>query len=131
MIKTLTLAALALTGMLAAAPALAQGTPMAGVPKQCFSPRDIRNFAAQDDYTVNLNLNIDRRDVYQLKTVINCPDVGIGAGLAYKTNSELVCGELDITLVTRTTRGLRECPVKSIRKLSVDEVAALPSRARP
>jgi hypothetical protein len=101
----------------------------AQAPKPCFSVRDIRNFAGQDDYTINLN--IARREVYQLKTTINCPDVGSGAGLAYRTQSALVCGPLDLTLVTRTPVGPRDCPVKSIRRLSAEEVAALPRRARP
>ena len=90
--------------------------------------RDIRNFAWQDDYTVNLN--IDRREVYQLKTIINCPDLG-GAGLSYRSSADVVCDGLDLNLVARTTRGPRECAVKSIRKLSPAEVAALPTRARP
>ena len=128
MIKTSALAAVLLAGLFAGGPALAQGTPKAGVPGQCFALRDIRNFAWQDDYTVNLNVR--RRDVYQVKTIINCPDIG-GAGLSYRSSSEVVCDGLDLTLVARTTRGPRECAVKSIRKLSPAEVAALPKRARP
>ncbi len=127
MIKTLSLAAVFLTGL--AGSVQAQGTPKAGVPRQCFAARDIRNFAGQDDYTVNLN--IGRREVYQLKTVINCPDIGSGAALSYKSSSEVICDGLDLTLVTRTPRGPRECAVRSIRRLTPEEVAALPKRARP
>lgn len=128
MIKTFATTASVLAALAAAAPAQAQGTPKAGAPSQCFALRDIRNFAWQDDYTVNLNVR--RRDVYQLKTIINCPDIG-GAGLSYRSSSDVVCDGLDLTLVARTTRGPRECAVKSIRKLSPAEVAALPKRARP
>ena len=128
MFKTLALAAVVLIGAAAAVPAQAQGTPKAGVPSQCFAIRDIRSFAWQDDYTVYLNIN--RRDVYQLKTIINCPDIG-GAALSYRSSSDIVCDGLDLILVARTTRGPRECAVKSIRKLSPAEVAALPKRARP
>jgi hypothetical protein len=129
MIKTFAITASVLAASAAAAPAQAQGTPKAGVPSQCFALRDIRSFAGQDDYTVNLR--IGGRDVYQLKTIINCPDIGGGAGLSYRSSSDIVCDSLDLTLVTRTTRGPRECAVKSIRKLSPPEIAALPKRARP
>ena len=110
-----------------AGPAAAQ--PSRNAPPQCFSQRDIRNYAAQDDYTVNLR--IGPRVVYQAKTVIGCPDIGYGAAIGYRSNSEFVCSELDLTLVTRTNRGPRECPLKSIRRLTPTEVAALPKRARP
>ena len=129
MLKTLAIGALFLTGLAPALPAAAQGTPKASVPRQCFALRDIRGFAAQDDYTINLNIN--RREVVQLKTIINCPDVGLRGDLTYRTSSDVVCDALDLTLVTRTTRGLRECRVKSIRKLTAGEAAALPKRARP
>lgn len=128
MIKALALAT-SLLPVLCAGTALGQGAPKADAPRQCFSTRDIRNFAAQDDYTVNLN--IARRDVYQLKTIINCPDVGLRGGLDFKAASEQVCGPLDMTLVTRTPIGPRECALKSIRKLTSQEAAALPKRARP
>jgi hypothetical protein len=128
MIKAVALSAFLLAG-LCAGTARAEGAASAGAPRQCFSTRDIRNFAAQDDYTINLN--IARRDVYQLKTIINCPDVGLRGGLDFKAASEQVCGPLDMALVTRTPIGPRECAVKSIRKLTAEEVAALPKRARP
>lgn len=125
MIKFLAFAAAA--GLFLALPAAAQPSPRAA--GQCFAQRDIQNYAAQDDYTVNLR--IGRREVYQVKTVINCPDAGFGAGLAYQSRGSMICDALDLTLITRSNFGPRECPVKSLRRLTPAEVAALPKRARP
>ena len=124
MIKTLVLAAL-LT--VPAAPAVAQPTPRP--PQQCFSTRDIRNVASEDDFTVNLRVGM--RDVFQAKTASVCPDVGSGPALAYRSYSSRICSETDMTLVTRGPFSSRDCPLASLRKLSPEEVAALPKRARP
>lgn len=125
MLKRLALAAL-LTGAVAAPPALAQAPKP---PQQCFSTRDIRNVAAVDDFTVNLRVGV--RDVFQAKTASVCPDVGFGPALAYRSFSSRICSETDITLVTRGPFSPRDCPLASLRKLSPEEVAALPKRARP
>ena len=126
MLKSLAFAAL-MTGALAALPAAAQPRPKA--PQQCFSTRDIRNVAAVDDFTVNLRVGV--RDVFQAKTASVCPDVGFGPALAYRSYSSRICSETDMTLVTRGPFSARDCPLASLRKLSAEEVAALPKRERP
>lgn len=122
--KTLAFAAL-LT--VTAMPAAAQRLP--SPPQQCFSTRDIRNVAAEDDFTVNLRVGV--ADVFQAKTASVCPDVGFGPALAYRSFSSRICSETDMTLVTRGPFSTRDCPLESLRKLSPEEIAALPKRARP
>lgn len=126
MLKALALTAV-LTSALAALPAVAQTSPKP--PQQCFSTRDIRNVAAADDFTVNLR--VGARDVFQAKTTGVCPDVGFGPALAYRSYSSRICSETDMTLVTRGPFSPRDCPLASLRKLSPEEIAALPKRARP
>jgi hypothetical protein len=116
---------LAIGAALLALPAAAQPAP----PRQCFSVRDIQNVAAQDAFTVNLRVRPN--DVFQAKTVVACPDVGFGPALAYRSYSERICSETDLTLVTRSSFGPRDCALQSIRKLTPEETAALPKRARP
>lgn len=124
MFKTFALAAaVALT----AVPVLAQPTPKP--PQQCFSTRDIRNVATVDDFTVNLR--VGARAVYEAKTASVCPDVGFGPSLAYRSFSSRICSETDLTLITRGPFSPRECPLASLRKLTPEQVAALPKRSRP
>lgn len=126
MLRTLALAALLISAV-GAMPAAAQPAPKA--PQQCFSTRDIRNVASVDDFTVNLRVGV--RDVFQAKTASVCPDVGFGPTLAYRSFSSRICSETDLTLVSRGPFSPRDCPLASLRKLSPEEVAALPKRARP
>ncbi len=123
MTKCLALAA-ALTGALIASQALAQPAP-----RQCFSQRDIQGVVAVDDFTVNLRTALG--EVYQAKTDIPCPDVGFGAALAYRSFSNRICSPNDMSFVTRGAFSPRDCPLKSLRRLTAEEVAALPKRARP
>ncbi len=128
MIRTAAFAAVAAAAALAlAVPAAAQPAPKAA--RQCFNQRDILNVAAQDDYTINLRIR--PTDVYQAKTVIGCPDVGLGAAVAYRSFSSRICTAADMTFVTRGPFSARDCPLDSLRKLNPDEVAALPKRGRP
>jgi hypothetical protein len=116
--------ALAAAAMLAGEAVAAQPAP-----RQCFSTRDIQTVAPQDDFTVNIGTW--SHDVYQAKTTTVCPGAGTGPALAYRSYSSRICSETDMSLVTGGPFGVRDCPLASLRKLTPQEIAALPKRARP
>jgi hypothetical protein len=115
---------------------LAQPT---GAPRQpkprpsCFWTDRIENFAAHDEQ--NLYLRVGVRDVYQAKLFSNCFEIGWVHRIALiSRGSSLICEgpNLDVDVVVRdVATGRQRCPVTSIRKLTPDEVAALPKDARP
>ena len=124
-------AALAL-GASAQPPASAGAAP----PKprsSCFWASRIENFAAVDEQ--NLYLRVGIHDVYQAKLFANCLDINWVHHLALVSRpSSLICEgpNLNVDVVVRDIGvGRQRCPVTSIRKLTPDEVAALPKDARP
>jgi hypothetical protein len=125
--------AAALAALAAAPPAFAgksPAEPAAGAHKQCFWTRDVNNFAAADERTVNVRVGV--KDVYQFEMLGRCPDVDWNQSVALVSRgSDYICSGLDAELVTHSPIGPMRCPVKNIHKLSPAEIAALPKRARP
>lgn len=127
----LTLIAVAATALTPAAWAAEPGKP---TPRRaCFTARDVNNFAAADDN--NLYVRVGVRQVYHLKMFGNCFDLSWvhALGLVSRGGS-FICegGNAGVDIVTRDPAlGPRRCPVSSIRKLTPEEVAALPKKARP
>jgi hypothetical protein len=117
---------------LASWPATAAAEPTTPAPtRQCFWARDVNNFAAETDRVVNVRVGV--RDVYQFEMFGLCPDVRWNQriGLVARGGGDRVCTGLDAELVVPSSIGPRRCPVRNIRKLTPEEVAALPRRARP
>jgi hypothetical protein len=110
------------------------GVPPLARPKpSCFWANRIENFAAVDER--NLYLRVGVRDVYQAKLFANCFEIDWvhHIGLVSR-GSSLICEgpNLDVDVLVRdVAAGRQRCPVTSIRKLTPDEVAALPKDARP
>lgn len=123
------LAALATAALaLAAAPQAAQAKP---APKrQCFHASSVNGFRAADEHTLYINVGV--RDVYQFEMFARCPDMNWNERLALVSRgSSWICSGLDAEVISRTPIGRQRCPVRSIRKLTSQEVAALPKRLRP
>ena len=97
--------------------------------RQCFTSRNVNNFAQQDHRTVNIRVGV--RDFYQLTTLQDCRDVGFAQGIALRSQSQFICSGLDVEIVVPESIGPRVCQVQSIRKLTDEEVKALPKRAQP
>lgn len=119
---------------LAAMLALAAAQASAAEPKpakSCFSAHNVSNFAVVDDRTVNIRVGV--KDVYRLDLLGVCPDIGGQNKLAIKAHgSSFICSPLDATLLAAGPFGrLQRCEVRQVRKLTPEEVAALPSRERP
>lgn len=132
-----------LTIILAAAAALlAQGAgpaalakPAAPAPKydrnQCFYTRNVTSFAAPDDKHVYVRVGV--RDVYRFDLMIPCLDVDWNQRIALVARaSPWICDGMDAEVVSHATGiGPMRCPVSHMHKLTAEEIAALPPRAKP
>jgi hypothetical protein len=123
---------------LAAAALLALGATTVDAAKKpsqdhCFWARNVTNFSAPNDHTVYVR--VGNRDVYELDLLGPCPDVSFNQRLALVSSPGAggsICSALDAQIVTHSTGiGRQNCPVKTLRKLTPEQVAALPPKARP
>jgi hypothetical protein len=101
--------------------------------RACFYARSVTNFAAADDR--NLYIRVGARDVYHLSMFGNCFDLSWVHSLGLKSRGgNFICegGNVSVDVVTRDAGpGVQSCPVTAIRRLTADEAAALPKKARP
>lgn len=133
----LTLASLTLAGLTLAGLALVASTAQASDKPahrdQCFWARNVTSFAAPDDHTVYVRVNL--HDVYRLDLMIPCPDVDWNQRVALVSSHGAggsICGPMDAEIVSHATGlGRQRCPVKALTKLTAEEAAALPKRAKP
>ena len=122
-----TAAALAIAGQAAAqAPASA-----AAQARDCFYSGAARGFSAVDDETLNLRVG-GRSDIVQIKLFAPSNDLKFANGVALiSRGGSFICSKLDATLVVPGPAGPQRYPVTSIRRLTAQEVAALPAKQRP
>jgi hypothetical protein len=125
-----TIVALA-AGLLALAGAVQADTPAKpSKAQQCFWAHNADGFAAANDHVVNIRVGV--RDVYQFEMMGACPDIDWANRIALVTRgSNFICTGMDADIVTHTSIGPQRCPVRSLRKLSPQEVAALGKGAKP
>ena len=122
-------AALMALGASAATPASAR-SPVEPKPNQCFWTRNVDSFAAENDHIVNIRVGVG--DVYQFEIMGSCPDIDWNQRIALVSRAgSSICSGMDAEIVTRSQIGPQRCPVRSVRKLTPQEVAALPAKARP
>ena len=130
-------AAFAATLVLGAAPrAAAQPPAPAPARPACFWTRSIRNFAAND--TNSVYLRVGGNQVFQLSLFANCINVNWVHRMGLRTrgggNSNICEGPnpgLDVVIHDVGVAGNGRCPVTGVRRLTPEEVAALPPQARP
>lgn len=133
--NALSLAATGLVAMSLAAsgPALARSPtePEAARPKsQCFWTRQVNSFASNDDRIVNIRVGV--KDVYQMEMFGRCSEVDWNNNIALVSRgSSYICSGMDAEVISPSSIGPQRCPVSKIRKLTPDEVKALPKHARP
>ena len=99
--------------------------------QQCFYTRNVTSFAAPDDKTLYVRVGV--RDVYRFDMFGSCPDIDWNQRLALVSRgSSWICNGMDAEVITHATGiGRQRCPVSSMHKLTPEEVAALPRRAKP
>ena len=113
---------------LGATAATAKSPP--GAQRQCFWTRNADGFAAADEHTLNVRVGV--RDVYQFEMFGPCPDIDWNQRIALVSRSgSTICTGMDAEVVTHSPIGPQRCAVRSVRKLTPEEIAALPRRAKP
>ncbi len=135
-IRSVSRTALMVLAAASAVASTAHGAPAPGKASRshgtraCFRAADVRSWAPQGRETVNLRTGV--RDYYQLKLLGPCPDIDWNLGIGLESRgSSWICSGLDATVISRTPVGPQRCPATEVRKLTAEEVAALPPRARP
>ena len=130
-------AAIAVAAITALTPALIAPAVTAAKPatpaRACFWSRNIDGFNAPDDRTVYLRVGV--RTVYEVKLFAPCPDVDWNQRIALVSRgSSWICegsGAVGVDIITRSATGRQRCPVTSIRRLTPQEVEAMPKKWRP
>jgi hypothetical protein len=127
---TLALTAALLTCGAASPPAFAKPAATYDA-QQCFYTRNVTSFAAPDDKTLYVRVGV--RDVYRFDMFGHCPDIDWNQRLALVSRgSSWICNGMDAEVITHATGiGHQRCPVSAMHKLTPEEVAALPRRAKP
>lgn len=108
---------------------------VAGADRPCFLPQTVVNFRSDGDTTTYVRAG--RNDVFELKSGF-CRGLGSARSLAVSgglgTGGRSCAGQtIDIAVSgpSLTNENNSVCRAEVVRKLTPDEVAALPSRLRP
>lgn len=102
---------------------------------QCFRPDQVRNF--RQGGTAQLFLRVNRDEVFELNTGGGCMDVDFAQQLAITPDGAGIVGSRictgDWTRITlpRSTPGNETCRARVERRLTAEEVAALPRAHTP
>ena len=98
--------------------------------RSCFRSADVSGWADVDRTTINLQVN--NRDYYQIKLFAPCGDIDFSQRIGLKSRgSDFICDGLDVEVVAPTPTGPETCPATSLKRLSAEDVKALPRRQRP
>jgi hypothetical protein len=135
--RTLAFAALGLlTFSASCAPVADSDMTGAATPRarQCFSVRQVDNF--KQGRPDQVFLRVGRNDVYELNAVGGCPDMDFAVQMALIPDDGMVSTRLCTDdwariVVPGSTSRTAVCRVRVSRKLTADEIAALPPRHRP
>lgn len=122
--------ALASAGLAAAGPNDTVGATSAST-RACFLARQVEGFAARGEKGVNLRVH---RDVYQMDFFGPCIEIQDSDQISLRSRGggDFICNGPDADLVTYSKIGNpRRCTVNNLRKLTPDEVAALPKSEKP
>ena len=97
--------------------------------RACFSTRQIDRSVVVDDSTINFKVG---REVYQMKLAGACPRLkdNIGGYVMNLRGSDQICEPLDVQISVNDNVG-GVCNSKSLRRLTLDEISALPKKDAP
>ena len=102
--------------------------------RQCFGVRQVDNF--EQGRPDQVFLRVGRNDVYELNAAGGCPDLDFANRLALipdggMVGSRLCTDDWARIVVPGSTSQTSVCRVRVSRKLTAEEIAALPPRHRP
>lgn len=112
--------------------AQAQAQAPAPAPRQCFFAGNVNSYREAGPEAVNLRVGASQ--VWRLELFGNCPDIRWSFGriaLQQRGGGSSICGGMQVDVLTNDAGRVRRCPVRTVRRLSEGEVAALPSDQRP
>lgn len=96
----------------------------------CFRAQDVNGWTAVDDKTVNVRVGV--KDIYQLTLFSPSTDIDWSQHIGLESRGgSWICSSMDATIIVPGAIGPQRTPVTAIRKLSPDEVAALPRNEKP
>ena len=119
----------------ACAPPPAPGTgpqASAGGGRQCFYASSVNGFQEVGDEAVHVRVGASQ--IWRLDFLGRCPGIewsSGGIGLQQRGGGGAICRGFDVDVITTGGAGLPRCPVRSVRRLSDVEVAALPDNQKP
>lgn len=116
---------------LGAAIALTGQAAVASTPQACIARRNINGFSAPDDRTVYIRAGVNQ--YFRLDLMNDCLNLSFRQSIGFdnRPNRNWICTPLEATIVYRGNGIRQRCPVKAMRKLTPDEVAAVPKRDLP
>lgn len=96
--------------------------------RACFYEREVRGFTQALNDTA-INLRVGAKDVYQLILAGHCDNLNWERAIELSNagGGPRICEGTGVQVLTSSDR----CPVSSIRRLTPEEVAALPPKERP
>lgn len=124
-----------LAGLLLTSACAPTGVPADGAARperQCFFVEQVDNFRQARGQTLYLKVRND--DVYQVEAAGYCQDLDFTTRLAIVPqmgSSRLCAGDSATIVVPGSTQGASACRVHIVKRLSAEELAALPARDRP
>lgn len=102
-----------------------------GARVDCFFNRQVRNYTtANDDKTVYIRAGSNS---YRLETFGRCLDLSNALQIGFDSHpSSSICSAQDVTLIVQSNgMGPQRCAVRTLEKLTPEQVAALPKGDRP
>lgn len=102
-------------------------------PRACFDQADWRAWSTTDGQTVYLR--VKTQDIYRIELPTPINDLLASSALLSMSGgpdgSSHVCAPMDLNMRVSNAGSVRSLGVSSLRKLSVEEVAAIPTEALP
>ena len=102
-------------------------------PRQCVFTDRIDNFRQADDGRT-LYLKSRRNEVFEVRSAGYCPDLDTTIALAIQPDagmSQVCAGDWARILVSGGSGPAQVCRVQVVKRLTTEEIAALPPRSRP
>ncbi len=102
----------------------------AKAPSRCFFNNQVTSYRASDDQTLYVRAG---RNVYRMDTLGRCIDLRNSLNIALDSSpSSSICNAQDVTvLVHADGLGPQRCAVRTLTRLTPEELAALPKKDRP
>jgi hypothetical protein len=117
--------------LLALSASAAGATDRPAAKSECFWARTVTSFAAPDNKT--LYVRAAGNQIYRFDMFGPCQDMDWNQRLALVSHGgDSICSGMDAEVVNRAAGlGRQRCPVRSMHKLTPEEIAALPRNAKP